>query len=75
MSLIVLIRVDEVKSHSRAAGVIRSIPADGNLSQRTGEAFTCRVWAKDVLVALYENEEIGLNTDIGRFTLTFSLKI
>lgn len=75
MSLIVLVRLDEVQSYSCATGVIRSIPADGNPSERTGEAFTCRVWAKDVLVALYENGKIGLNTDIGMFTLTLSYKM
>lgn len=72
MSLIVLIRVDKVKSHSHTMDVIKSIPAVGTPSRRTGEDFTCRIWIKDVLVALHECGEIVLPTNIGKFTLAFS---
>ncbi|KID88394.1 hypothetical protein MAJ_11067, partial [Metarhizium majus ARSEF 297] len=64
MSLIVLILVDKVKSHSRTKEIIESIPADGSPSQRTGEFFTCRIWIKDVLIALHDYGEITLPTDI-----------
>ncbi|KAI0483492.1 hypothetical protein F4859DRAFT_400514 [Xylaria cf. heliscus] len=59
MSLIAMLRVAKVKSHSRAKEVIQSIAADGNPSQRTGEAFTCRIWVKDVLMALSEQGVIA----------------
>ncbi|KND87684.1 hypothetical protein TOPH_07652 [Tolypocladium ophioglossoides CBS 100239] len=64
MTLIILMRVDEVRSHGRAMDVIKSIPADGSPSQRTGEAFDCKTWVKDVLVALHEAGEIKLPTVI-----------
>ncbi|OAA55873.1 hypothetical protein SPI_08080 [Niveomyces insectorum RCEF 264] len=64
LTLVALIRVAKVKSVSQAEEVIRSIPADGYPSQRTGEAFTCRIWVKDVLMALYEQGVISLPRDI-----------
>lgn len=70
ISLIAVILVDRVKRHSRTTDIIRSIPADGSPSQRTGESFTCRTWVKDVLVALHEYEEIMLPTDIGKFSIS-----
>ncbi|KAI1174921.1 hypothetical protein F4777DRAFT_552425 [Nemania sp. FL0916] len=66
LSLIALLLVAEVNSHSRAKEVIRSIPADGSPSQRTGEAITCRIWVKDVLVALCEQGVIALPAGIGK---------
>lgn len=64
VTLIVLLLVDKVKNHSRAREVIKGIPADGNPSQRTGESFSCRIWAKDVLVSLHECGEIVLPKNI-----------
>jgi len=65
MSLIALLRVSSVKSIESAKDVIQGVPADGLPSQRNGEAFTCRTWAKDVVVALDEHDVISLPTDIG----------
>lgn len=70
MSLIVLIRVGKIKTHSRMRDVIKGIAADGNPSQRTGEAFTCRIWVKDVLMALHDYGEIVLPMDISKFMIT-----
>lgn len=64
MSLIAMLQVAKVNNHSRAKEVIQSIPADGSPSQRTGEAFDCRIWVKDVLVALCEQGVIALPADI-----------
>lgn len=69
VTLIVLLLVDKVKNHSRAREVIKGIPADGNPSQRTGESFSCRIWAKDVLVSLHECGEIVLPKNIGRIKM------
>ncbi|KAK7935111.1 hypothetical protein PG985_000606 [Apiospora marii] len=64
MTLIVLVRVGALKSHSEATNVMKTIPADGSPSRRTGEAFTCRIWIKDVLMALHEAGQIALPVDI-----------
>lgn len=45
--------------------LIKKVPADGKPSQRTGEAFTCRIWLKDVLMLLHNEGEIVLPKDIG----------
>ncbi|KAG6150205.1 hypothetical protein E4U37_006352 [Claviceps purpurea] len=39
---------------------MKDVPADGSPSKRTGESFTCRIWVKDVLVALNDCGEIIL---------------
>ncbi|KAK7963895.1 hypothetical protein PG988_010869 [Apiospora saccharicola] len=64
MTLIVLVRVDALKSHSGATDVIKTIAADGSPSRRTGEAFTCRIWIKDVLMALHAAGQSALPVDI-----------
>ncbi|KAJ2986113.1 hypothetical protein NUW58_g5186 [Xylaria curta] len=65
-----MLRVAEVDTHSRAKEVIRNIPADGSPSQRTGEAFTCRIWVKDALMALCEQGVIALPADIDALEYT-----
>ena len=67
MTLIVLVRMGEIRSHSGALDVMKGVPADGSPSTRTGEAFDCRIWAKDVLVALHDHGEIRLPSNIGKF--------
>ncbi|KAM0322063.1 hypothetical protein ACHAPQ_009184 [Fusarium lateritium] len=64
LTLIALIRVGPVSNHPLAIQIIQSLPANGSPSRRTGEAFTCRIWVKDVLVALHENAAITLPADI-----------
>ncbi|EPE09068.1 hypothetical protein F503_06844 [Ophiostoma piceae UAMH 11346] len=64
MTLVAIVRIAKVKSVSEAEQVIQSISASGYPSQRTSEAFTCRIWVKDVLVALEENGVIVLPNDI-----------
>ncbi|KAG6208376.1 hypothetical protein E4U35_000135 [Claviceps purpurea] len=39
---------------------MKDVQADGSPSKRTGESFTCRIWVKDVLVALHDCGEIVL---------------
>ncbi|KAG6300745.1 hypothetical protein E4U45_003708 [Claviceps purpurea] len=43
---------------------MKDVPADGSPSKRTGESFTCLIWVKDVLVALYDCGEIVLPATI-----------
>ncbi len=69
-----LLLVGSVNARSRVTDVIKSIPADGNPSRRTGEVFTCRIWVKDVLVALDESGEIKLPVDVGKSTMALLSK-
>ncbi|CAG7561113.1 unnamed protein product [Fusarium equiseti] len=62
LTLIALIRLSGVTN--RAKQIIQSAPASGNPSERTGEAFNCRIWVNDTLVSLHENGAILLPTDI-----------
>ncbi|KAF4948685.1 hypothetical protein FGADI_9460 [Fusarium gaditjirri] len=64
-SLIVLVKASGVSNVLRATQIIQSVPADGKPSRRTGNAFTCRTWAKDTLVELHDKGEISLPNDIG----------
>ncbi|KAK4206189.1 hypothetical protein QBC37DRAFT_249706, partial [Rhypophila decipiens] len=63
MTLIALVFVASISDPVSVEAVIRSIPT-GTASRRTGEAFTCRIWVKDVLVALQEAGLILLPEDI-----------
>lgn len=65
LALIVLVRVGQCQSYSQSEAILKTIPADGNPSLRTGEAFTCRIWVKDVLMALHENGDIEIPVNIG----------
>lgn len=74
MSLIVLIWVAYVSDPAAAEAVIWSIPANDTASLRTGEAFTCRIWVKDVLVALQDAGLILLSTDIGKYVTPYPMR-
>lgn len=65
-TLVSLIHVGSISSRSNAEAIILSVPANGQRSSRTGEAFTCRIWVKDVLVALQAHGIVVLPTDIGK---------
>jgi len=65
MSLVILYKIGSVKSPLEADQVLRSLPADGSPSLRTGEEFTCRIWVKDALMALSNNQSLTLKADIG----------
>ncbi|KAL2127644.1 hypothetical protein VTI74DRAFT_10375 [Chaetomium olivicolor] len=56
ISLVAMIRIGDLSNddNEHIMEVIRSVPADGKPSQRTGEVFNCTTWLKDVLVALEE---------------------
>jgi hypothetical protein len=69
LTLIALIRVGDVGNHPLATHIIQNSPVNGSPSQRTGEAFTCRIWVKDTLVALHENRVTTLPADIGKFVV------
>lgn len=45
--------------------MLKTVPANGEVSKRTGEAFTCRVWVKDAIVELRERGLIELRRDVG----------
>ncbi|KAG5758619.1 hypothetical protein H9Q69_013339 [Fusarium xylarioides] len=64
LTMIVLVKASSVSSILRATQIIKSVPADGKPSRRTGTAFTCRIWVKDALVELHEKGEIFLPNGI-----------
>jgi hypothetical protein len=45
--------------------IVRSVPADGKPSRRTGQTFNCRVWWGDVLFKLGEEGILRLEKSIG----------
>lgn len=55
-------------------GGFSGIPANGTASLRTGEAFTCHIWVKDVLVALQDAGLILLSTDIGKYVISYAMR-
>lgn len=73
MSLVLVYKLGQASSQSQIEQVIRDLPADGSPSLRTGEGFTCRIWAKDAVMALYNNNLITLTEDIGEFRHLFLL--
>lgn len=66
MILIAMIKVSDIRSLDLVEHAINSVPANGSPSGRNGEAFTCRTWVKDALVALHDSGAIVLPTDIGK---------
>lgn len=44
--------------------VLQGVPGNREPSKRTGEAFTCRIWAKDALMVLQVEGIITLPCDI-----------
>jgi len=67
MSLILLYDLGAISPECIPAvdTVFQGIPGNGEPSKRTGEAFTCRIWAKDTLMALQAEGIIILSYDIG----------
>ncbi|KAI1813152.1 hypothetical protein GGS20DRAFT_554650 [Poronia punctata] len=63
LTLITLVYVGPVNLRG-AIDVVRSVPADGKPSLRNREAFTCRTWVKDVLVALNLSGNIVLPSSV-----------
>ncbi|QPC72216.1 hypothetical protein HYE68_002968 [Fusarium pseudograminearum] len=64
MTLIAMMKVSDIRSPDLVEHAIKSVPANGSPSGRNGEAFTCRTWVKDALVALHDCGAIVLPTDI-----------
>ncbi|KAL3419881.1 hypothetical protein PVAG01_08380 [Phlyctema vagabunda] len=64
MSLVLVYKIGSISSHDDLDQLLRNTPADGSASLRTGEAFTCRIWTKDALVALHHNRVLTLSADI-----------
>ncbi|KAG6002941.1 hypothetical protein E4U21_002506 [Claviceps maximensis] len=44
--------------------IIKKVPADGRPSAKTGAAFACNTWVKDVLASLHEEGKITLDIDL-----------
>ncbi|KAF7921246.1 uncharacterized protein EAE98_008672 [Botrytis deweyae] len=64
MSLVLVFKIGPISSSDKIDEFLRAVPADGSASLRTDEAFTCRIWMKDALVALHENHVVTLPVDI-----------
>ncbi|EHK97843.1 hypothetical protein M7I_6340 [Glarea lozoyensis 74030] len=64
MSLVLVYKLGDVSSPDQVDQVLRSVPADGSPSLRTGEAFTCRIWLKDAIMALDKNQLLKLAAHI-----------
>src|SRR5690348_8635298 len=68
ITLVTVVRVGDLAGGDNAAAlqVIRSVPADGTPSQRTGAEFRCNTWLKDVPVALDEARVVQLPMPVGK---------
>lgn len=62
VSLVVAYKIGALTpSNSQACqDVLDSVVADGTPSPNTGEEFSCRIWAKDAVIALEKNKIITL---------------
>lgn len=67
MSLVLVYKIGSVSSQTALDQVLKAVPANGSASLRTGEAFTCRIWTKDALMALHNNRIVTLHASIGEF--------
>lgn len=68
LTLVAMIRVSGLRAPVKAAmDVIKSVPADGSPSQRTGDAFNCSTWLKDAIVALDSAGGIQLPMRMGEY--------
>lgn len=45
--------------------VLHRVSADGRASERTGGTFTCRIWVKNAIAALQDNNIIMLRKSVG----------
>ncbi|KAF4634538.1 hypothetical protein G7Y89_g3556 [Cudoniella acicularis] len=67
LSLVLVYRIGSLSSQAgRLDQVLRAVPANGSASLRTGEAFTCRIWAKDALMALHNSGIVTLSASIDK---------
>ena len=66
-TLVLLLKLAGVSTSSFGLcdSTLRNVPANGTVSARTGEAFTCRIWVKDVTMALHDAKLITLTKSIG----------
>ncbi|KAK3898425.1 hypothetical protein C8A05DRAFT_37986 [Staphylotrichum tortipilum] len=66
MALIVLVKVGTVVVENKPdiSSAIQQVPADDEPSRRTGEAFSCRIWAKDALAHLAASGSAVLEGDV-----------
>lgn len=67
MSLVLVYKIGIASSQRAVDQVLQTVPADSSASLRTGEAFTCRIWTKDALMALHNNRIVTLTANIGEF--------
>ena len=70
-TLALLFEIGPVISQSGMDEIIEAVPADGSPSLQTGEKFTCRMWAKNTLVALHNEGLVRLRVDIGKLMNVF----
>ncbi|KXS93629.1 hypothetical protein AC578_2601 [Pseudocercospora eumusae] len=63
-SLCLAFKIGTAGDWNRFCATLRSIPADGTPSRRTGEAFDCVTWAKDALHALHKARFIVLTKSL-----------
>ena len=66
LSLVLIYKIGPASSQTAFDQVLRAVPANGSASLRTGEAFTCRIWTKDAIMALHNNRIVTLEADIGK---------
>lgn len=66
MSLCVALKLGTVTSGNWEIlrTTLANVPGSGQASSNTGEAFTCRVWVKDAVLALHNAEVILLKRSI-----------
>jgi hypothetical protein len=70
LTLVILYKIGKtgsVSSRTAADQVLRAQPANGTASLRTGEAFDCRIWVKDAIMALHNEGIVTLQASIGEF--------
>ncbi|KAG5986723.1 hypothetical protein E4U43_005385 [Claviceps pusilla] len=64
LTLIALILLGKIKNESKVLQTFEKVPADGRPSLRTGAAFACNTWTKDVLFMLEQEGELVLPADV-----------
>jgi hypothetical protein len=68
-SLYLIYKISSIASIEACQAVLDKVnakgPAEGFVSPRTGEEFTCRIWVKDALLALDKAGVIELAMSVG----------
>ncbi|PWY80247.1 hypothetical protein BO94DRAFT_537125 [Aspergillus sclerotioniger CBS 115572] len=66
MSLVLAYRIGSIDQSTweTCTNILNGVAADGKPSPNTGEAFSCRVWVKDAIIALQNNRIIELKHTI-----------